>query len=165
MEAPPRKLSREHNACWSAMRNDLSSGVSRNRASARASYTTPTHTHGREKLRKRKKTQDKPLGVCAYLSRVSGLESAPDEYRGERDDVPRFRLDSRSRGFERKKCDGHETGQETPYRQRPYCLCGIDVSPEIPSLSEKNDPPVVVFQHEFAILTLRVDVRDPVCAA
>ena len=38
MRAPPRKLSREHNACWSDLWNVRSSGVSRSRASARASY-------------------------------------------------------------------------------------------------------------------------------
>jgi len=35
--APPKKLTREHNACWSAMRNVVSPGVSHNLASARAS--------------------------------------------------------------------------------------------------------------------------------
>jgi hypothetical protein len=39
MEAPPRKLSNEHNACWSGVRNSVSPGISHNLASARASYT------------------------------------------------------------------------------------------------------------------------------
>ena len=50
MKAPPTKLRREHNACWSAVRNVVSPGVSHNRASARASYT---NRYGREKKKTR----------------------------------------------------------------------------------------------------------------
>ena len=40
--------------------------------------------------------------------------------------------------------DGHETGQETPGSHGPHRLGGIDVSPEISSLSEKTCPPIVL---------------------
>ena len=42
IEAPARKLTREHNACWSAIRNVVFPGSSHNLASARASYN-PTY--------------------------------------------------------------------------------------------------------------------------
>ena len=107
--------------------------------------------------------------ACAHLSRVSGLERAPDEYGGKRDDVPGFRYSSRSQGVfsisERKMHDGHETGEETPDCQRPYCLCGIDVSPEIPFPSEKTGPVIaLVSQGGFSVLATGDDVEVPVCA-
>ena len=118
----------------------------------------------------RGKQEKRPLRICAYLSRVSGLEGAPDKYRGKRDDVPGFRWGSCSREFslspEKKKYDGHETGQKTPYRQGPHRLCGIDVSPEIASLpSEKTGPLIVlVVRRGFGILAPGVHVGVPVCA-
>ena len=80
-----------------------------------------------------------------YLSGVSGLECAPDVDSGKGDDVPVhvftkvFLLTSERE----KRCDGHETGQETPDGQRPYGPCSIDVAPQIPSLSKEAGPPIV----------------------
>ena len=48
----------------------------------------------------------------------------------------------------RKTNDGHVTGQETPYRQRPCGLCGVDIAPEITAFSEQAGGLIVLgFQH------------------
>ena len=57
--------------------------------------------------------------------------------------------------------DGHVAGQETPNRQWPHGLSGVDVSPEITSLSEDPDPlGVLVFRRRLT----RCDTRDLVYA-
>ena len=51
---------------------------------------THTHTHMEKKTQKNKQGKKPLRGFFAYLSRVSGLESTPDKYGGECDDVPGF---------------------------------------------------------------------------
>ena len=53
MKAPARKLTREHNACWSAVRNVVSPGVSHNLASARPSYERRDKKLGGSEIRRR----------------------------------------------------------------------------------------------------------------